>query len=176
MKTLLTIAAALIAAASCGRQPPAPSNSSEAEIRLHLDRWAGAFHDRDIDRIMAVYASGADLTAYDIAPPLEYTGSDAYRGSYENFLALFDGPIQVEFRDLRIVAGTDVAFIHTLEHMSGPMTGGEQFDLWMRVTSGLRKINGEWRIEHDHVSIPTDFQTGKSVMDLVPPTKSVTPP
>ena len=57
MRTLLAIAAVLIAAVSCGRQSAAPSHSSEAEIRLILDRWAGAFHDRDIGRIMAVYAS-----------------------------------------------------------------------------------------------------------------------
>ena len=41
-------------------------------------------------------------------------------------------------------------------------------DMWIRATSGLRKIKGKWLIVHDHVSVPADMATGKSAMDLKP--------
>ena len=105
---------------------------------------------------------------YDIVPPLQYVGKDAYRKDYEEFLGQYDGPIDVEYRDMRIFANGDVAFIHALERMSGTLKNGQKSDLWVRATSGLRKINGKWPIVHDHISVPADPNTGKAVLDLKP--------
>src|SRR5256885_1812229 len=71
-------------------------------------------------------------------------------------------------RDVRIVASKDVAFIHCLQRTSGTLKGGLKDEMWVRITSGLRKINGKWLIVHDHVSVPVDFVTGKAVFDLKP--------
>ena len=38
---------------------------------------------------------------------------------------------------------------------------GQQSDMWLRYTGGLRKMNGNWLIVHDHVSVPVDFERGK---------------
>jgi len=46
------------------------SSTNEAEIKALYDRWAKAFEARDIDAIMAVYAPGDALIAYDVIPPL----------------------------------------------------------------------------------------------------------
>lgn len=118
--------------------------NNEAEIRDLYDRWAKAFRARDIDGIMSVYASGDAVVGYDIVPPLQYVGKDAYRKDYGDFLGQYDGPIDVEYRDMRIFANGDVAFIHALERMSGTLKNGQKSDLWVRATSGLRKINGKW--------------------------------
>jgi ketosteroid isomerase-like protein len=61
-----------------------------------------------------------------------------------------------------------VAFIHALERMSGTLKNGQKSDVWVRATSGLRKINGKWLIVHDHISVPADLDTGKAVLDLKP--------
>ena len=55
-----------------------------------------------------------------------------------------------------------------LQHMTGTLKSGDKSDIWGRVTSGLKKINGRWLIVHDHGSLPADFETGKAVMDLKP--------
>lgn len=146
----------------------ASSGKSEGEIRQMLDRWARAFKAKDIEGVMAFYAPGAEVMAYDIVPPLEVAGHDAYRQNYEGFFAMYDGPLDLELRDLKIVAGNDVAFLYSLERMSGTLKGGQQSTLWLRATSGLRKINGKWLIVHDHVSVPTDFATGKAALELTP--------
>jgi hypothetical protein len=41
-------------------------------------------------------------------------------------------------------------------------------NMWIRDTTGLRKVNGKWLDFHDHVSVPVDLATGKAVMDLKP--------
>jgi ketosteroid isomerase-like protein len=50
---------------------------------------------------MSVYASGDALIAYDVVPPLQYKGRDAYRKDYKEFLNQYGGPIRVEFRDIK---------------------------------------------------------------------------
>jgi len=138
----------------------------DAEIHVWLDRWAAAFRDHDLDAIMAMYAP--DVVSYDIVPPLQLVGKAAYRASYEHFLAQYQGAIEVEFRDLRIIAGEDIAFATMLQHISGTQKGGQRSTIWTRVTAGYRKINGAWLDVHDHVSVPSDFETGRAQLDLVP--------
>jgi ketosteroid isomerase-like protein len=117
---------------------------------------------------MALYAPGDDVVAYDVVPPLQLKGKDTYRKDYVEFLAQNDGPIHVEFRDMRILCSGDVGFVHALARFSGKLKGGQQSDMWLRTTSGLRKMDGTWLIVHDHVSLPTDFESGKAILDLKP--------
>jgi hypothetical protein len=32
----------------------------------------------------------------------------------------------------------------------------------------LRKIDGQWKVVHEHVSVPFDMETGKAMLDLKP--------
>ena len=105
-----------------------PANKDEAEIRALWDQWAKAFKARDLDGIMALYAPGDAVVSYDIVPPLQYAGKDAYRKDYAEFLAQYVGPIEVEYRDMRVVADDHVAFIHALERLSGTMKNGQKTD------------------------------------------------
>jgi uncharacterized protein (TIGR02246 family) len=146
----------------------AKDSENEAQIRGVLDRWEKAFRAKDVAAVLSVYAPGPGLVAFDVVPPLQRVGRDAYRHNYEEFFAQYEGPLDVEMRDLRIVAGNDVAFIHCLERMAGTLKGGEKSEVWLRVTSGLHKVDGKWLIVHDHVSAPVDFTTGKAVLDLKP--------
>jgi ketosteroid isomerase-like protein len=38
----------------------------------------------------------------------------------------------------------------------------------VRATLGLRRIEGDWRIVHDHESVPWDPETGKGSTGLEP--------
>jgi uncharacterized protein (TIGR02246 family) len=145
-----------------------PANNSEAEIREVYDRWAKAFEARDIDAIMSVYAPGDAVVAYDVVAPLQYKGLDAYRKDYLEFLGQYDGPVHVEYRDMRVFSSGDVGFVHALERFTGKMKNGQQSDFWLRATSGVVRMNGKWLIVHDHISVPIDFDTGKAVLDLKP--------
>ena len=41
---------------------------------------------------------------------------------------------------------------------------------WLRWTLGFRKIDGRWRVAHEHVSVPFDMESGKAMLDLKPAT------
>jgi|SRR4051794_20402981 uncharacterized protein (TIGR02246 family) len=146
----------------------AASAKTNAEIKDLYDRWAKAFEAGDVNGIMSVYAPGDAVVAYDVVPPLQYRGKAAYRKDYQEFLNQYDGPVHVEYRDMRIFSSGDVAFIHALERFTGKLKSGQASDLWLRATSGLQRIGGKWLIVHDHVSVPVDFETGKAALDLKP--------
>jgi uncharacterized protein (TIGR02246 family) len=148
--------------------PTKSSAKNEAEIRALYDQWAKAFEARDLNGIMAVYGPSDAIVAYDVVPPLQFKGAEAYREDYKQFLDQYDGPVHVEYRDMRIMSSGDIGFIHTLERFTGKMKNGQTVDFWLRATSGLQKIDGKWKIVHDHISVPVDFETGKALLDLKP--------
>jgi ketosteroid isomerase-like protein len=167
MKRFSTVTVALLAIIAFA--PTASANGTdEAEIRSILDRFAKAFQDRDMKTIMAMYAPGDVLVAYDVVAPLQYAGFDAYRKDYESFLSQYEGPISLQYRDMHVGVSGDVGYAFGLERMSGTLKGGSKSDMWLRFTSIFRKINGRWKDVHDHISVPADFETGKARLDLQP--------
>ena len=140
--------------------------SNEDEIRKLIDDWAAAIRARDVEHIMSCYAP--DIVAFDVVPPLQYMGVDAYRKDWEGMMSMCEGQNNIEMRDLVIAAGEDVAFSHCLSHFTGKQISGNQIDMWMRVTVGYRRIDGRWLTVHEHVSAPIDMESGKGLFDLKP--------
>jgi ketosteroid isomerase-like protein len=142
--------------------------NDEVEIRQLLNRWAKAFHAKDLNGIMSIYEPGDALVSYDIVPPLQYTGYGAYKKDCQEFLDQFQGFVDIEYSDLKIFAGDRVAFGRGLEHMTGTLKNGQKFDAWVRFTECYRKTNGRGLAIHDHISVPVDLDTGKAVLTLKP--------
>jgi hypothetical protein len=42
---------------------------------------------------------------------------------------------------------------------------GERIVNWLRLTLGLRKIDGRCKVVHEHVSAPFDMKTGKAMLN-----------
>jgi Phr family secreted Rap phosphatase inhibitor len=146
----------------------AGGTNDEAAIRQVLDHWAKAFHDKNLDQIMSIYEPGDALVSYDIVAPLQFKGSAAYKKDYQEFLDQFSSAIDIEYKDLAIVAGDTVGFSRGLERMTGTLKSGDKFDVWLRFTECYRKKNGKWLAVHDHISVPIDFASGKAVLDAKP--------
>jgi uncharacterized protein (TIGR02246 family) len=141
--------------------------ADEAKIRQLIDGWAKALRAKDVNGIMSNYA--ADILLFDIAPPLQSKGADAYRKNWEEWFASWQGPIGYEISDLSITAGGGVAFSHSLNRIHGKRTNGEETDVWVRLTACRRKINGKWLITHEHVSVPFYMDGSyKAAVDLKP--------
>jgi len=140
--------------------------TDEAEIRRLIDEWVRAFRAKDIKGVMSVFAT--DVVSYDIVPPLRYVGAAAYRKPWEEAFASYQTPVGYEVRDPSITIGEDVAFSHSLNRVSGTLTDGVRTELWLRWTIGLRKIDGEWLVTHEHASVPVDLMTGRAALDLEP--------
>jgi uncharacterized protein (TIGR02246 family) len=139
----------------------------EAQIRALIDSWVKAISAKDVDAVMSHYA--ADIVTFDLAPPLQYTGADALKKSLEAWFPTFRGPVGYEIRDLCIIAGDDVAFCRSLNRISGMRTDGEDTNVWVRATVGLRKIDGKWSIVHEHLSVPFYMDgSDRAALDLKP--------
>ncbi len=140
--------------------------ANESQIRQLVEDWTKALRAKDIDALMADYAS--EFVAFELAPPLRY-GADAYRNMNKEWLTTFKGPVGSEMRDLSITAGGDVAFCHCRHRISGARTDGEQTDLWLRVTVDFRKIAGRWKVTHEHASVPFYMDGSmRAAIDLKP--------
>jgi uncharacterized protein (TIGR02246 family) len=144
----------------------AGQSADETAIRKWLDNWTKAFTLKDADRVMELYAD--DVIAYDVVPPLQYIGKEAYRADYQQFFAQYQSDLHVEFHDLHIGVNGDMGYAAGLELISGTLKDGQKSDVWIRITSLFRRVNGRWLNFHDHVSVPADFQSGKAMLDLKP--------
>lgn len=140
--------------------------TDEAEIRQMIDSWVASVRVKDIDGLMSHYAN--DSVTFDIMPPLKHQGISAYRKLWEECLPYFEGNLGYEIRDLNITIGSDVAFSHSLNRMNGATTNGEKMDTWMRATVCYQKVDGKWKVVHEHVSVPIDVENNKALFDLKP--------
>jgi uncharacterized protein (TIGR02246 family) len=138
----------------------------EAQIRRRIDDWATAFRGKDLNSVLSFFAP--ETVAFDLVPPLAYTGRDAYQKQWEKLFASYQGPIEYEIRDLSITAKQTLAFSHSLNHISGMSENGQKTGFWLRMTACWQKIDGQWFIEHEHVSVPVDPAKGTAMFDLKP--------
>jgi uncharacterized protein (TIGR02246 family) len=130
---------------------PLKPHENDAQIRERIDAWAQALRAKDLNALMAHYAP--DIVTFDLMP-LQSLGVDAYGKNFQAWFASVQGPIDYEIRDLRVTTKDDVAFCHCLGHVSYTRTSGEKIDYWVRVTMGFQKMNGQWMVTHEHVSLP----------------------
>lgn len=158
-----TIAAGALAIGLC--LLPAKGNAGAgdvAQIGALEARFTAAFNAKNVDAIMKGYVPGKNLFVFDVVPPRQYVGAAAYRKDWENFFALFKGPLKFAISDLAITAdGGLLAYSHSIQRVTGTDTKGKPIDLTVRVTDVYRKINGHWLIQHEHISVPVDLDTGK---------------
>jgi len=138
----------------------------EVQIRKLIEDKIEAVRAKDIDGATTAYAP--DVLSFDVVNALQSVGPDAIKKRLKEWFAQFDGPIGFEIRDLNITCGSEVAFSHSLDHVSATTTSGERLDMWWRETACYRKIDSKWLITHQHSSVPFDVETGKASLDLKP--------
>ena len=139
----------------------------ENAIREIIQRRIQAIRNKDAKA--AIGCLSTEVVAFEMIPPLALA-DDAARDK-QGFAAWLSGfeEVDVEIRDLRIEAESNVAFAHSLNHLTGIRAGGAPVSLWMRSTLGFRREGGEWWIVHAHTSVP--FYPGpeaKAALDLKP--------
>jgi ketosteroid isomerase-like protein len=138
----------------------------EVQIRKMIDDLAQAIRVKSVDGRVTNYAP--EIVLFALAGPLQNVGADAARTRVAEFLGALQGPVEYDVRDVSVTAGEDVAFCHTLNHVSAIAPDGQPLRMWWRATICCRKIEGSWKIVHEHLSVPFDVQTGKASLDLTP--------
>ena len=88
---------------------------------------------------------------FDVPPPLQSRGMDEYKKTWDLFFKYHKPSQALDIEELAITAGEDVAFAVAIMRCGTGAAGGFLF----RLTIGLRKIDGDWRITHEHHSVPS---------------------
>jgi uncharacterized protein (TIGR02246 family) len=128
------------------------TQDDETAIRELIQAWSAAVRRKDYDGILARHAP--DMLMFDVPEPFQSEGLEAYRKTWDLFFGWMSGPPKFEFSDIRITAGGDVAFVTAHGHCFGPNDDGQPAALDFRLTVGLRKIDGQWIVTHEHHSVP----------------------
>lgn len=143
-----------------------PAEGAKSAIQALEDRFAAAVTAKDVDAIMKVYAPGQNLFVFDVVPPRDYAGWDAYKKDWRNFMAGVKGPLKFSVSDLDIHSDGTLGYSHSIQHMSAG--GAKPFDLTVRVTDVYRKMRDGWLIVQEHASVPVNLDTGKPDLTSAP--------
>lgn len=144
-------------------QPAAVAASNdEAAIRALEDKFAAAVNAADVDSIMKNYIPDESLVVFDVVPRKDYRGADAYREAWVDFFTHYKGLPKLSITDLGITVEGNLAFSHSFMHVKGIDTQGHPVDRTVRVTASYRKVESNWLIVQEHISVPVDLRTGKA--------------
>lgn len=127
---------------------------AESQIKELIEAWAEAVRRHDLSAILAHHEQ--NIVMFDVPPPLQSRGMDEYKKTWDLFFKYHQPSQAFDIEELAVTAGEDVAFAVAIMRC-GPgistdpaKAGGFLF----RLTVGLRKIDGDWRITHEHHSVP----------------------
>jgi ketosteroid isomerase-like protein len=126
--------------------------NDEALIRGLIGKWAKAVREEDRTAIRADHDS--NILMFDVPPPFLSRGLDAYMATWELFFSSTEKPLTFDFSDVQITCGQEVAFATAIGRCVNIDANGKREPLEFRLTMGLRKIDGEWRVMHEHHSLP----------------------
>lgn len=142
------------------------NQTDEARIRELTNEWERAIGAKDLDRIMSQYA--ADVLAFDAVGPLQFKGAEAYRQHWQNCFEFCQGEGFFEISELDVHASADLAYSHFLSHCGGTNEKGEMQTGWMRSSRCWRRQGGDWKVVHEHFSMPFDMASGQIDFGIEP--------
>jgi uncharacterized protein (TIGR02246 family) len=124
-----------------------------AQIRTLIEKWAKAVHIGDMEGVLADHS--ADIVMFDVPPPEEgVRGIDAYRETWPGFFEWQRRGAVFEIVSLDVTAGEDVAYGYALLRCGTADELTSDPDNRLRLTVGLRKVDGRWVVTHEHHSFP----------------------
>jgi ketosteroid isomerase-like protein len=141
-------------------QPNERAHDSEDVRRILelIETWRQAVLAKDAAALVRHYAP--DVVVFDVVPPASFRGVEPYRENWQRWFDSMKGPLTFEMRDVEVAASGELAYAHSVNRVAV----GEQEDI-VRATVCFRKIGGEWRVVHEHASVPL-------LMDMDPDEKS----
>ena len=101
-------------------------NSSEAEVRQIIESRA-TVRKGNVEAMSADVAD--DVTIFDVVVPLRRLGKASSKTRAAEWVASFEGAIDWESRDVEVFADGDVAFSHSLGHVTGKQKTGAEVDM-----------------------------------------------
>jgi uncharacterized protein (TIGR02246 family) len=129
------------------------ASQDEKEIRALIEDWVAAVRAENREAIRAEH--DPEILMFDVPPPFSSQGLDAYMATWELFFSRPERAPSFGLRDVKVTAGNDVGFATASGRcLDLAPAAGKRDELAFRLTMGFRKIDGRWRIVHEHHSLP----------------------
>jgi uncharacterized protein (TIGR02246 family) len=121
------------------------------EIETLIRRWVDAVDRADLQGVLADHTD--DIVMFDVPPPhAGNRGHEEYAASWPPFMEWQSSGAVFELTELDITADGDVAYAFALLRCGTPERFASEPDRRLRLTLGLRREDGCWRIAHEHHS------------------------
>jgi uncharacterized protein (TIGR02246 family) len=128
---------------------------TDKEIRNLIEGWAKAVRAKKIEGVLAHHTD--DMVMFDVPPPVVVRSLAAYRKTWPQFFKWQrENNGSFDIVSLDITAGDDVAFATALLRCGTKAELKKDNTPRLRLTIGLRKVEGQWQIAHEHHSFPLD--------------------
>lgn len=129
------------------------------EIIAVLKQWDQAICSLDLHQIIA--HCSADVSLFDVSS--ELVGVSAYQQIWTHYQDYFQSGLRV-FRDrIHIQAESQLAFVSCFSKIDVESGIPTPNILWCRTTICFRKKDDQWKIVHQHISLPTEIQDREPV-------------
>ena len=137
-------------------------------ILMSLEEGFAAIAAGDAQGAVAGFAP--DVVAYELQPPLAFSGDEARDpAGLRDWFATWQAPPRIALPEPRVETEGPLAVVYGLANMQGRKTDGVDIDLWYRATFVLRDDGGAWRVVHAHTSVPFRMDgSEKAALDLRP--------
>lgn len=122
------------------------------EIRERLEEKARAYNARDVAGVMDMYENSSTVSVFDPGPPDEYTGYASVTETIGNFIMGAE-TMDLTYQGDRAVASGDLGTAWSLVRIQTRLKNGVDVDVIVRQTNVWRRIDGVWKVIHEHNSV-----------------------
>lgn len=157
-KFMMLIGAAVLGTLSL---PASASPGKEADIKAIREIEEGFLAAKTGEEVAAEFSQ--DAVMFDPMPPT-FDGHAAIEKHMVELFSQVKNP-HWEMLSLRIEVDNDLAFAFSTQRVTLDGEGKMPNEFVMRVTDCYRKIDGKWKVVHNHTSLPVDLVTGKVLFD-----------
>src|SRR5207247_1536231 len=126
------------------------------DLKPMVEKYWAAW-EKGPDAAAPLYAKDAGLVFYDLEP-VKYIGWNEYKaGVGPNILAKFDTVKFTVNNDVKTTARGTIAWTSATVKGDGALKGGSPVHVVIRHTAIWEKRGSDWRIVHEHVSVPSNL-------------------
>lgn len=135
------------------------------EIKDVFQNYADAVYEQDVEKFLSGYAP--DVHLFDCWSQWAYNGVEEWKPAVaEWFGGLKEQGLQlrVELHDESGSENAEIAYKHCSVHFAAFDSDGQELRRMVnRFSFVLEKMEGSWRIVHEHSSLPISMEDGKAM-------------
>lgn len=133
----------------------------KSKIKNHIKQLIASCDDslskKDIATLLKDYDDG--IVLFDVGTQL--TGKEDFRKIWEECFPYFGSTIGTERKEMEIHVCDDMAVVHGYSRLSGMDSTSDMARSWLRTTVCYKKVDGQWKVFHEHISLPVNCELEK---------------